>query len=146
MKSYNGMTDPTMMKDIPKLKVEDVAIAVAPREAQTTEEELWDSYLINLKEEPISNVLINSRGYGEVDGEKMKTTVLRHFFEEIGPLQVVKIEPIQVKLFDLTNEYWISFTHKGHMYDKKYVFVKGSIQANNFTTIPFINLRGVMIR
>lgn len=33
MKSYNGMTDPTMIKDIPNLKVEDVAIAVAPRAA-----------------------------------------------------------------------------------------------------------------
>jgi|AntRauTorckE5430_2_1112549.scaffolds.fasta_scaffold12276_2 hypothetical protein len=146
MNFLNGMTDPTMMKDIPNLKVEDLAIAVAPRKDQSTEEMLWDSYLINLKEEPISNVLVNSRGYGELDGEKMKTTVLRHFFEEIGPLQVVKIEPIQSKLFALTNEYWISFTHEGHMYDKKYVFVKGSIQEDNFTTIPFINLKGVMIR
>lgn len=146
MKSFNGMTDSTMMKDIPNLKVEDIAIAVAPRPAKGMEEELWDSYLINLKEEPISNVLVNSRGYGEMDGEKMKTTVLRHFFEEIGPLEVVKIEPIQRKLFSLTNEYWISFTHDGHMYDKKYVFVKGSIQEENFTTIPFINLKGVMIR
>ena len=140
------MTDPTMMKDIPNLKVEDLAIAVAPRDDQSSGETLWDSYLINLKEEPITNVLINSRGYGELDGEKMKTTVLRHFFEEVGPLQVVKIEPIQAKLFALTNEYWISFTHEGHMYDKKYVFVKGSIQEDNFTTIPFINLKGVMIR
>ncbi|MBV6655301.1 MAG: hypothetical protein KI786_16150 [Mameliella sp.] len=140
------MTDTTMMKDIPNLKVEDVAIAIAPRESKSDDEQLWDSYLINLKEEPLKNVLINSRGYGELDGEKMKTTVLRHFFEEIGPLEIVKIEPIQSKLFNLTNEYWISFTHEGHMFDKKYVFVKGSIQEDNFTTIPFINLKGVMIR
>ncbi|NRA50410.1 MAG: hypothetical protein HRU12_14860 [Phaeodactylibacter sp.] len=135
-----------MMKDIPNLKVEDVAIAIAPRESKSDDEQLWDSYLINLKEEPLKNVLINSRGYGELDGEKMKTTVLRHFFEEIGPLEIVKIEPIQSKLFNLTNEYWISFTHEGHMFDKKYVFVKGSIQEDNFTTIPFVNLKGVMIR
>ena len=140
------MTDTTMMKDIPNLKVEDVAIAIAPRESKSDDEQLWDSYLINLKEEPLKNVLINSRGYGELDGEKMKTTVLRHFFEEIGPLEIVKIEPIQSKLFNLTNEYWISFTHEGHMFDKKYVFVKGSIQEDNFTTIPFVNLKGVMIR
>jgi hypothetical protein len=136
-----------MMKDIPNLKVEDIAIAVAPRpEGDPDKEKFWDSYLINLKEEAISNVLVNSRGYGEVNGEKMKTTILRHFFEEIGPLQVVKIEPIQVRLFDLTNEYWISFSHDDYMYDKKYVFVKGSITEDNFTTIPFINRKGVMIR
>ncbi|TXB69493.1 hypothetical protein [Phaeodactylibacter luteus] len=136
-----------MIKDIQDRKVEDVAIAMAPRPGgQEGQEELWDCYLINLKEEPIQNVLVNSKGYGEVGGEKMATTVLRHFFEQIGPLEVVKIEPIQVKLFSLTNEYWISFTHDDYMYDKKYVFVKGSIEKSNFTTIPFINQQGVMIR
>ncbi len=136
-----------MIKDIQDRKVEDVAIAMAPRPGgQEGQEELWDCYLINLKEEPIHNVLVNSKGYGEVGGEKMATTVLRHFFEQIGPLEVVKIEPIQAKLFSLTNEYWISFTHDDYMYDKKYVFVKGSIEKSNFTTIPFINQQGVMIR
>ena len=54
-----------MMKDIPNHKVEDIAIAVAPRpEGEPDREMFWDSYLVNLKEEPISNVLINSRGYG----------------------------------------------------------------------------------
>ncbi|MCB0585183.1 MAG: hypothetical protein KDD06_07660 [Phaeodactylibacter sp.] len=134
-----------MMKDIPNLKVEDIAIAVVPRDI-TIDEELWDTYLINLKEEPISNVLINSKGYGEVEGEKMKTTILRHFFEEIPPLSVVQIEPIQVKLFGLTNEYWVSFVHDDYMYDKKYIFVNGSIVEENFTKIPFINRKGVMIR
>jgi hypothetical protein len=136
-----------MIKDIPNHKVEDIAIAVAPRPEDDPEKDIfWDSYLINLKEEPISNVLVNSRGYGEVNGEKMKTTVLRHFFEEVGPLQVVKIEPLQTKLFDLTNEYWISFSQDGYMYDKKYVFVKGSITEGNFTRIPFVDRKGVMIR
>lgn len=135
-----------MMKDIPNLKVEDIAIAVVPREVLSDEEDLWDTYLINLKENPITNVLINSKGYGEVEGEKMKTTILRHFFEEIPPLSVVKIEPIQVKLFGLTNEYWVSFTYDDYMYDKKYIFVNGSIASENFTRIPFINRPGVMIR
>ena len=135
-----------MKKDIPQLRVEDIAIAVVPREGETKEEDLWDTYLINLKEEPISTVLVNSRGYGEIDGEKMRTTILRHFFEEIGPLRVVQIEPIQKKLFDLTNEYWVSFVYDEYMYDKKYVFVKGSISKSNFTRIPFINRMGVMIR
>ncbi len=135
-----------MKKDIPQHRVEDVAIAVVPRENKLEEEDLWDTYLINLKEEPITTVLVNSRGYGEIDGEKMRTTILRHFFEEIGPLRVVQIEPIQKKLFDLTNEYWVSFVYEEYMYDKKYVFVKGSISKTNFTRIPFINRMGVMIR
>ena len=130
-----------MKKDIPEYKVEDLAIAIVPRD-----EQLWDSYILNLKEDPIHSVLINSRGYGELNGEQIKTTILRHFFEEIGPLQIKKIEPIQTKLFNITNEYWVSFKFDGYMYDKKYVFVKGSIDSFNFTTIPFINKQGVMIR
>lgn len=135
-----------MIKDIPNLKVEDVAIAVVPRIDDKSEEELWDTYILNLKEEPITNVLINSKGYGEINGETVKTTILRHFFEEIAPLDILQIEPIQTKLFGLTNEYWVSFSSNGHMYDKKYVFVNGSIRPENFTTIPFLNLKGVMIR
>lgn len=135
-----------MKKDIPQHRVEDVAIAVVPREKEAAEEDLWDTYLINLKDDAITTVLVNSRGYGEIDGEKMRTTILRHFFEEIGPLRVVQIEPIQTKLFDLTNEYWVSFVYNEYMYDKKYVFVKGSISKSNFTRIPFINRMGVMIR
>ncbi len=131
-----------MKKDIPNLKVEDLAIAIAPRD----DDELWDTFILNLKEEAISNVLINSQGYGKIDGEEFKTTTLRHFFEEIGPLQLLIIEPIQTKLFQLTNEYWVSFYYNGYMYDKKYVFVKGSIDEMNFTTIPFLDRKGVMIR
>lgn len=103
-------------------------------------------WVINLKDEPIENVLINSRGYGELEGEPMRTTILRHFFEKIDPKQACLIEPIQTKLFDIANEYWISFTYDGYMYDKKYVFVRGSITEDNFTKIPLLERRGVMIR
>lgn len=132
-----------MKKDIPQHKVQDLAIAIVPGEE---DENLWNTYILNLKDEPITSVLINSRGYGELEGEDIKTTVLRHYFEEIGPLEVKIIEPIQTKLFNIANEYWVSFQYGGYMYDKKYVFVKGSISEINFTPIPFLNKRGVMIR
>lgn len=133
-----------MKKDIPQHKVEDLAIAIVPREDKA--DELWDTYIINFREAPIKSVLVNSRGYGELNGETIKTTVLRHFFEEIGPLRLHQIEPIQTKLFDITNEYWVSFQYDGYMYDKKYVFVKGSIAEMNFTEIPYLKKKGVMIR
>ena len=132
-----------MKKDIPQHKVQDLAIAIVPANEDDT---LWNTYIINLKDEPIKSVLVNSRGYGELEGENIKTTVLKHFFEEIGPLKIEIIEPIQTKLFNITNEYWVSFQYDGYMYDKKYVFVKGSISEINFTLIPFLNKKGVMIR
>lgn len=136
-----------MRKDIPEYKVEQLAVAVVPSEEDgMVNQEMWNVWVINMRESPIENVLVNSRGYGEVEGEQMRTTVLRHFFNEIGPRQACLIEPIQPSLFDLANEYWVSFTYAGYMYDKRYIFVRGSIQEENFTTIPLLEKKGVMIR
>jgi hypothetical protein len=135
-----------MKKDIPDLKVEDMAIAIAPRDP-FLEEELWDTFIINFKEETIKDVLVVSRGYGEDEtGDSRKTTTLRHFFPEIGPLELQQIEPIAKDLFWMAHEYWVSFTYNGHMYDKRYVFVNGSIDTVNFTKIPILNRKGVMIK
>lgn len=136
-----------MKKDIPSHKVENTIIAIVPRpDSETDGADLWDTYLINLKKQPITSVLVSSKGYGELDGEKMKTTTLRHFFEEVPAEVAIKVEPIQTRLFEITNEYWISFVHEGYMFDKKYIFVKGSISKTNFTMIPIVGRKGVMIK
>ena len=136
-----------MKKDIPILKVEDLAIAIVPRlPSEEDDDYFWDSYLINLKDEPIQGVLVNSRGYGEIAGEQRRTSTMRYFWEEIGPLEVVKIEPVQKDVLSLANEFWVSFTYNDYLYDKKYVFVPGSVDPRNLTEIPFLDRRGVMIR
>ena len=142
-----------MKKDIPDLKVEDLAIAIAPLAENSAGiinpndvGDMWEVYIINLKDEPIKNVLVNSRGYGEMNGEIVKTSTFRHFFEVLTPLDIQLIEPISTRLFDLANEYWVSFSYNGELYDKKYVFVAGALTADNFTPIPFLNRKGVMIR
>lgn len=134
-----------MKKDIPIHKVEDVALAIVPRNGNL-EEELWDTFIVNLRDQPLKSVLISSKGYGGDQGESLKTTTLRHFFEEIEANSAVKVEPIQSKLFHLTHEYWISFVQEDYMYDKKFIFVKGSIDEAHFTQIPLVNTRGVMIK
>ena len=68
-----------MIKDIPENIVKDIAIAVA-LEGESVESKTWYVYLINMKNEPIENVLITSKGYGEKDGEPIKTSTLRHMF------------------------------------------------------------------
>ena len=134
-----------MKRDIPELKVEDMAIVVVPPEYG--DDDLWECFLINFKEEAIQNVMVVSRGYGEDEtGEKRRTSTLRHFFEVVGPLEMMQIEPIPKALFWLSHEYWVSFSFEGHLYDKKYVFVVGAIDKANFTMIPFLNRKGVMIR
>lgn len=136
-----------MKKDIEIRKVEDLVIAIVPRQAgEEGHEEFWDAYMINLKDEPIRSVLVNSTGYGEMEGEMRRTGTLRYFWEDLQPLAVEKIEPIQISLFHLAHEFWISFSYDNYLYDKKYVFVAGSLDKRNFTEIPFLGRKGVMIR
>ena len=137
-----------MKKDIPQPKVEELAVAIVPREDAPTnpEEDLWDVWIVNLRADTIKNVMVVSRGYGKMGEETRKTSTLRYFMEEITGETAMKIEPIQHTLFELTNEYWISFNYNGHMYDKKYIFVKGSIEKKHLTKIPVLDQQGVMIR
>ncbi|MBN8682768.1 MAG: hypothetical protein J0L99_08940 [Chitinophagales bacterium] len=136
-----------MKKDIPIRKVEDLIVAVVPRMPFEEEHEFfWDAYLINLKNEPIRSVLVNSTGYGEIEGELRKTTTLRFFWETIDGMTYEKIEPVDINLLQMTSEYWISFSFEDYLYDKKYVFVPGSLDEMNFTDIPLLSRRGVMIK
>ncbi|WP_367389823.1 hypothetical protein [Lewinella sp. LCG006] len=134
-----------MLKDIPRPKVEDLAIAIVPP-LENPEEDLWEVMIINLHEARIQSVLVTAKGYGEITGVKKETAIFRYFLEEVGPMAIEKIEPIQPAVFELTNEYWVSFSLDGHLYDKKYIFVKGSISPDNFTPIPFLNRKGILIR
>ena len=134
-----------MKKDIPSLKVEDIAVAILP-DGSDPEADIWDVYLLNLRKDTILNVLVNSRGYGEVNGEAVKTTTLRYFFDGVAANTFVKIEVLKKEVLQLANEYWISFNLDDYMYDKKYIFVKGSLVESNFTQIPIIDKRGVMIK
>lgn len=133
-----------MLKDIPVKEVKDVAIAILPQLIDS-EAPTWEVYLINLKNKPITNVLISSKGYGELDGEETRTSTLRHFFDQVEPFSYRKVEHIQTKVFPLHNEFLLSFTHDNHLFDKKYTFVGGSIREDNFTDVPLLNRRGVMI-
>lgn len=134
-----------MIKDLPENKVEDIAIAVA-LEGETVDTKVWYVYLINLKKEPIENVLITSRGYGERNGEQVKTSTLRHMFPVVNSQQSVLVEPIDEQTFGLNNEYWLSYYIGTNIYDKKFIFLPESIVDSNFIKLPVVNKPGVMIR
>jgi hypothetical protein len=134
-----------MIKDIPTYVVEDIAIAVV-REKDELDETVWNVYMINLKDREIEGVLVTSNGYGEVNGEKIKTSTLRHFLDKIPAGGYTKIEPIIENVFGLSNEYWVSFYLDKVMYDKRYIFLAESIKEEHFVNIPILNKRGVMIK
>jgi hypothetical protein len=134
-----------MKKDIPELHVEDIAIAIV-KEKDENDNEVWNSYVINLKETLIEGVIVTSTGYGEVGGEAVKTSTLRHFLDEIPAQSFQKIEPLIEDVFKLSNEYWLSFFEGGVMFDKKFIFLPETIKEENFVMLPILKRKGVMIK
>ncbi|MES2266107.1 MAG: hypothetical protein V4520_05080 [Bacteroidota bacterium] len=133
-----------MIKDLPPNVVKDIAIAVA-LENESAESKVWYVYLINLKNVPLENVLITSKGYGEKDGEQVKTSTLRHSFPLVEANSYKLIEPIDEQTFGLNNEYWLSYYIGREIFDKKFIFLPESIVDDNFIKLPVVNKPGVMI-
>jgi hypothetical protein len=134
-----------MIKDLPPNVVKDIAVAVA-LEGENAESKVWYVYLINLKNVPLENVLVTSKGYGEKNGEQVKTSTLRHSFPLVEANSYKLIEPIDEQTFGLNNEYWLSYYIGQEIYDKKFIFLPESIVDDNFIKLPIINKPGVMIR
>jgi hypothetical protein len=133
-----------MKQDIQRPEVENVAMAVVKE--TDGDEPAWGVYLINEKDIPLSTVLVSSRGYGEVDGQEVKTSQLRHFLEDVEATSFKKVEVMMPEVFGLTNQYLLSFYIDRVIFDKKYIFLAESIIDDNLVNIPLINRPGVLIR
>lgn len=131
-----------MKKDIPVYKVSDVYMAVVPQEG-----DFWEVYLINAKPLPLLNVLLSSRGYGQLAGEHRKTSQMRYFFERIEAQTAILVELLPSSILSLANEFWLSFQiePRGFLYDRKYVFVPGSLSRNYLSSLPLLDTQGILI-
>ncbi len=135
-----------MKEDINPPRMENVAVAVA-KEKDNLMNDIWNVYLFNLNDTKIEGVIVRSNGYGEIDGEKVKTSELRHMFEEVQPLDSVLVEPFMEEMRAVTNQFWVSCWVDGVLTDKKYIFVVGSIDERNMVPLPWMgDVKGVIIR
>ncbi len=132
-----------MKKDIAIPLVEGVFVAVVRKTNQVLQPE-WYVYLINDNGHGLENLLVTSRGYGEIEGETRQTSVLRHAFDFVEPKSQVLIEPIQPDVFPLTNEFWVSYYIGETIYDKRFTFVPESIIEDNLIKIEALNLMGIL--
>jgi len=132
-----------MIKDIEIPEVKNVTLAVA-RKKNIGESEEWKVYLINNNEHPIENTLVASKGYGELNGEEQRTSVLRHFLETVPGHSIALIEPIDPAVFHLNNEYWVSYYIGNQIFDKRFVFVPDTICEENISFIKELEMEGVL--
>lgn len=132
-----------MKKDIELPEVKNVTLAVV-REKNILNQDEWKVFIINNNTYPLENTLVASQGYGEKEGEKQKTSTLRHFLETVPAEGFAMVEPIDSALFHLNNEYWVSYYVGSQIFDRKFVFVPESICPENLTFIKQLNLEGVL--
>ena len=132
-----------MIKDIDIPEVKNVTLAVAKKKSPGEKDE-WQVYLINNNAHPIENTLVASKGYGEKEGEKQQTSVLRHFLQTVPPNSVALVELIDPAVFHLNNEYWVSYYVGTQIFDKRFVFVPDSICDANLTFIQELETEGVL--
>lgn len=133
-----------MRKDIHIPEVKDVSMAVV-RETNGAEPE-WGVYLLNQKSEALKNIIVASKGYGTINEQEIKTSTLRHFFDELDAKHFTKVEKIMPDVFGLNNEYMLTFYIDKMIYDRKYIFVPDSIVEENLIQIPLIDKPGVLIK
>jgi hypothetical protein len=132
-----------MIKDITIPQVKNVTLAVA-RKKNIGERDEWKVYLINSNDVALENALVASKGYGEKDGEKQNTSILRHFLETVPPHSAALIEPIDPAVFHLNNEYWVSYYIGEQIFDKRFVFVPDTICEENITFIKELEMEGIL--
>ncbi len=136
-----------MKKELLVPKVENVAIALTQNDLENGEKE-YNVYLINLRDDIMEGIIVACSGFGENPntGEKIKTSTIRHKIEVLLPNEAAKIEPILPELFEIANEYWVSFWVDEVLYDKRFVFAAQSIIEKNMKMIQIIGLKGILLR
>ena len=106
----------------------------------------WHIYLFNKTERELSTVLVTAGGYGELNGEDVKTTKLRYSLGDIGGYTAKRVEPITLEVMGLYNEYWVSFALDGELYDRKFTFPPSSITSQKSERIDTLEVEAVFAK
>lgn len=133
-----------MLKDIEILTDSKVGVAVV-YELNSSLEMVWNAYVLNLNNTPITNVLVTCKGFGLINDETRETSTMRYFLGDMEPRSFLKIEPINPDLFVLSNEYFLTFYENGQILDKRLIFEPNTITQERLTDIGLIDKPGILI-
>ena len=88
-------------------------------------------------------LMMNQVAFSQNDDCDCKVT-FDHMIEKLDPLMYEVVEPIDPQVFEMTNEYWVSYYIGKEILDKKFTFVEGSIREENMILIETLNKKGVL--
>ena len=135
-----------MKSDINIPEVENVFFAAVKEWSDDFMENIWNVYLVNDSDFDLDSVMVVSKAFGTLDGEMKKTSLLRHAFVQIPAVSVVKIEMVEKSVIQLNNEFMVTYFIDNTLYDKKFTFIKDSINEKNMEEVPILFVDGVIVR
>ncbi|WP_309614181.1 hypothetical protein [Flavobacterium sp.] len=135
-----------MKSDINIPEVENVFFAAVQEWSDDFMENIWNVYLVNDSDFDLDSVMVVSKAFGTLDGEMKKTSLLRHAFVQIPAVSVVKIEMVEKSVLQLNNEFMVTYFIGNTLYDKKFTFIKDSINEKNMEEVPILFVDGVIVR
>jgi hypothetical protein len=112
-----------MKADIEELVGNHVSVYIVKTE-NTDENGLsvWEAMLYNSSSQRIDNILINTKGYGQIGEREVSTATMRYFKENLDPMGSFCIEPITAEVLKINNEFWITYSLDSKLYESKLVF------------------------
>lgn len=131
-----------MKKDIEIPVVKDVYLAIVHEWNEEFLSKDWNAYIINDKKVKLEIVLVVSKGF---DGDR-KTSTMRHAIGIIEPKSFEKIEVVQEDVLTLNNEFFVTFYLDEKLYEKRFLFEKGSVTENLLKPIPIIEKEGFLAK
>jgi hypothetical protein len=135
-----------MKQDIEIPVVENVYIAAVQFDNNEGGKDWW-VVLINATNGPLENIIINSRGYETLESKGGRTTSsLRKRIGVLPTKATAKLEPIMPEVFDLFNEYWVTFFEDGQLKDRKYIFGPHTIDDSMVEPLPVLGESGILIK
>ncbi len=135
-----------MKSDITIPEVENVFLAAVQEWNDDFMDKVWYVYLINDSDFNLDSVMVVSKAFGTIDGEMKKTSLLRHAFAQIPSVSVVKVEMIEASVLELNNEFMVTYFIGNTLYDKKFTFVKGSINEKDTEEVPILFVDGIIVK
>jgi len=102
----------------------------------------WNAYILNNRKSPIEMALIVSKGYDK----DRRTSVMRHAIGVVAAKSFEKIEMVQDDVLTLNNEFYVTYYADNKLYERKFLFEKGTVSENNTTTIPLIEKDGILAK
>ncbi len=129
-----------MKKDIQIPKVTGVEIAVVYEYNDLYKSNDWNIYIINKNNLDLEMVVVVSKGFNETK----ETSVIRKKIPLLMANSFSKLEWVQPELFDLTNQFQVTFFLNNTLYDKTYFFEKNTVKNTVLKLIPELNRLGVL--